>query len=85
MSHIGSTLAILGGSKARGDAQVIGMGLATVIQGHPPEPFSLPVASNPNLLSANQGLGALATSLAASAACNWSLLLSGPTGTEKIA
>ena len=80
--------AIRGASMARGsagDAQAIGEGLVTVIQGRPPEPFSLPVAYDPDLSLADQNLGGLATSLAASAARNWSLLLSGPSGTGKSA
>ena len=68
-----------------GDAQAIGEGLVTVIQGRPPEPFSLPVAYDPDLSLADQDLGGLATRLAASAARNWSLLLSGPSGTGKSA
>ena len=80
--------AIRGASMARGsagDAQAIGEGLVTVIQGRPPEPFSLPVAYDPDLSLADQDLGGLATRLAASAARNWSLLLSGPSGTGKSA
>ncbi|MAQ30824.1 MAG: AAA family ATPase [Erythrobacter sp.] len=80
--------AIRGASKARGDAgdaQAIGEGLVTVIQGRPPEPFSLPVAYDPNLSLADRDLDGLATRLAASAARNWSVLLSGPSGTGKSA
>ena len=67
------------------EAQAIGEGLVTVIQGRPSAPFSLPVAYDPDLSSADNDLAGLANRLAASTARNWSMLLSGPSGTGKSA
>ena len=80
--------AVRGAKEAGGtetQAVAIGEGLVGAITGQAPTAVTLPVAYEPELAVADHDLAALACKLEADRERNWSLLLSGPSGTGKSA
>lgn len=80
--------AVKGAKEAGGtieQALAIGEGLVTAITGRTPSPVALPPTYDPALAVADRDLDALADRLEASDDRDWSLLLSGPSGTGKSA
>ncbi|TMM44980.1 AAA family ATPase [Qipengyuania marisflavi] len=80
--------AVEGAKKVAGNieqAMAIGEGLVSAISGRPASPTPLPSAYDPTLALADRDLDALAQRLEAIEDREWSLLLSGPSGTGKSA